>query len=132
MKIRLSYIILGLTLLFAVEGFSQVDRRVGSSQYKRTTKKNTKKADFVEDSVNYLSEKIGLDDFQKAAIRDIIALKKDEAEALAEDKRMKLVEKREKARVIALYVYKEAMPLLSKEQGEKYTKIIEEQYGLQN
>lgn len=126
MKIRISHILFIVALFFAADGYSQVDRRIGPSQYVRTTKKNKnkKKPDFTEDALAYLAAKLKLDDFQKAAMREIIAKYKDSAKALMDDKEMRAQEKREKSYAISYKIYEESAPLLSKEQIETYQQIL--------
>lgn len=124
MKLRASYLLLLFTLLFTTLASAQVDRRIGGGQYRRSAP-NGKKYDFVEESTEYLAKELKLDDFQKAAVRVVVADEKDAVTALNEDTEMTKDEKREKVSAMSKRMYNKIMPLLTKEQGEKFTKIEE-------
>jgi len=124
MKLKASYFILLFAILYTAIASAQVDRRVGQGQYKRGTQKQGK-YDFVEESTNYLTKELKLDDFQKAAVKTILADEKDNVTLLGEDKEMTELEKKDKLREMSQRIYKKTLPLLSKEQAEKYTKMEE-------
>lgn len=121
MKLKASYLLLLLTLLFSATAFAQVDRRIGVNQYKKDRK--VEKKDFVEESVKYLTKELKLDDFQKAAAKTIMEDERDAINTLNEDNDMTTDEKREKASAISTRIYNKILPLLSKEQAVKYTEM---------
>ena len=123
MKLKASYLILFFAIIFATAASAQVDRRIGTNQYKNNRKHEKK--DFVEESVNYLAKELTLDDFQKAAVKNIIADEKDALTALGENKDMTTDERREKVSAMSNKIYKRILPLLSKDQAEKFTKMEE-------
>ena len=71
MKLKASYLILLLALISTTAAEAQVDRRVGREQYKPSRRKQ-EKVDFVVQSTDYLVKELTLDDFQKAAVKNII------------------------------------------------------------
>ncbi|PZR22255.1 MAG: hypothetical protein DI539_06035 [Flavobacterium psychrophilum] len=124
MKLKASFILIVFTFLFSTELSAQVDRRIAPSQYKRDRKK-TEKVDFVQQSTDYLAKELTLDDFQKAAVKEIIEDERDNIMALNNDKDITSDERREKFAAISGKIYKKILPLLSKEQADKYTKMEE-------
>jgi len=124
MKLKASYFILLFAIIFTTAASAQVDRRVGQGQYKRNPPKHDK-VDFAEDSVNYLEKELTLDLFQKAAIKNIFADEKDNITAIGDNKDMTSMEKTDKFREVTQRIQKKVLPLLSKEQAEKYIKIEE-------
>jgi hypothetical protein len=124
MKLKASFILIFFVFLFSTELSAQVDRSVGPSQYKRAKNKN-EKTDFVEQSTDYLTKELKLDDFQKAAVKNIIEEERENITNLNADKDITHDEKRDRASAISARIYKKVLPLLSKEQAEKYTKMEE-------
>lgn len=123
MKLKISHIVLLAAFLLSAASYGQVDRSIGRGQYKRP-KKEQKKGDFIQQTVEYLTKELKLDDFQSAAVREIIEDEKDNIMALAE-KDLTKDEIRDRSKAISERIYKKVMPLLSKEQGELYTKMEE-------
>lgn len=123
MKVKPSYLFLLFAILFCTVTSAQVDRRIGTNQYKNSRKQEKK--DFVDESVKYLTKELKLDDFQKAAVKTIMEDERSTIEAVYEDTEMTSDERREKVSAISGRVYKKILPLLSKEQGEKFTKMEE-------
>lgn len=125
MKIRISYILLAATLFFASEGFAQVNRSIGQSQYRNSLKKNNnKKPDFEADALAFLTKELKLDGFQEAAVKEILFQNKALAAELVENKDMKINERKDKSFALSMKIYNEASPLLSKEQLERYREIL--------
>lgn len=124
MKLKASFILIIFAFLFSTELSAQVDRRIGSSQYKRDSKKG-EKVDFVEQSTNYLTKELSLDDFQKAVIKNIIEEERENINNLNTDKDMTKDEIRDRSAAISARIYKKVLPQLSKTQAEKYTKMEE-------
>lgn len=124
MKLKASFILIVFAFLFSTEVSAQVDRSVGQSQYKRDRKKN-EKVDFVQQSTDYLTKTLTLDDFQKAAVKNIIEEERENITNLSTDKEITTDERRDRAVAISQRIYKKILPLLSKEQAEKYTKMEE-------
>lgn len=121
MKLKASYLLLLLTILFSTASLAQVDRRIGVNQYKRDRK--IEKKDFVEESVKYLTKELKLDDFQKAAVKTIMEDERDAINVLNENNDMTTDERREKASAISTRIYNKIIPLLSKEQAARYTEM---------
>jgi len=84
------------------------------------------KVDFVEQATEYLVKELTLDDFQKAAIKNIIEEERQNITNLNAIQGMTTEEKKERSQIISARIYKKVLPLLSKTQGEKYTKMEEE------
>ncbi|RDI11125.1 hypothetical protein [Flavobacterium sp. AG291] len=124
MKLRASFIVIVFAFLFSTEVSAQVDRRIAPNQYKRDSRK-PEKVDFVEQSTEYLTKALTLDDFQKAAIKEIIEGERESIMNLNTNRDMSADERRDKASAISARIYKKVLPLLSKEQAEKYTKMEE-------
>lgn len=125
MKIRLSYILFILTIFATTEVFSQVDRSIGYNPYRNMHKKEPKKTDIVEDGIKYFTKQLNLDTFQQAAIREILKDHKQETlDLMAVAKDMPIRERNERSTAISRKIYEEASPLLSKEQVEKYRKML--------
>ncbi|MFD2601019.1 hypothetical protein [Flavobacterium suzhouense] len=124
MKLRASFILIVFAFLFSTEVSAQVDRRIAPNQYKRDSRK-PEKVDFVEQSTEYLTKALTLDDFQKAAIKEIIEGERESIMNLNTNRDMSADERRDKASAISARIYKKVLPLLSKEQAEKYTKMEE-------
>jgi len=125
MKLKASHLILLLTLVFTTVAEAQVDRRVGREQY-RPSRVKKEKVDFVEQATEYLVKELTLDDFQKAAIKNIIEEERQNITNLNAIQGMTTEEKKERSQIISARIYKKVLPLLSKTQGEKYTKMEEE------
>lgn len=124
MKLRASFILIVFAFLFSTELSAQVDRRIAPNQYKRDSRK-PEKVDFVEQSTEYLAKALTLDDFQKAAVKEIIEGERENIMNLNTNREMTSDERREKSAAISARIYKKVSPLLSKEQAEKYTKMEE-------
>lgn len=126
MKIRISFIVLIMALLFTVEGYSQFNGRMGRGQYSQsqTNGKKQKKPDFVEDALAYFTKELKLDDFQAAAMREILAKNKEAANALIHSGDMPQREKKDRLNDLSIKIYEEASLILSAEQIEKYKKIL--------
>lgn len=125
MKLKASYLILLLTLVFTTAAEAQVDRRVGREQY-RPNRGKREKVDFVEQSTEYLAKELTLDDFQKAAIKNIIEDERENITNLSNAQGIMSEERKDRAQIISARIYKKVLPLLSKTQAEKYTKMEED------
>lgn len=117
--------ILALVALFATATVSaQVNRSIGNQQYKNPKPKKVKQ-DIVEQSVQYFTMELKLDDFQQAAAREIIEAERVTMTELNEAHDITINERKDRAAAISDRIYKKMVPLLSKEQAEKYTKMQE-------
>lgn len=126
MKFKTSYIVLLFIFFMSVSASAQVDRSIGREQYKPAkVKKDKKKMDFVERSVDYLTQTLKLDAFQAAAIRDILEQERDNITALNTTTGITTDQRRDMAVDISNRIYKQVLPLLSKDQAEIYTKMEE-------
>ena len=124
MKLKAAFILIVFAFLFSTDLSAQVDRRIAPSQYKRDRKK-PEKVDFVQQSTDYLAKELTLDDFQKAAVKNIIEEEKENIINLNSEKDITTDERRDKAAAISGMIYKKVLPLLSKPQAEIYTKMEE-------
>lgn len=118
------FVVFIFTFFLAADVSAQIDRRVGSSQYKRDRKKPENK-DFVEVSASYLAKELKLDDFQKAAVKVVLEEERQSITAVNEAQGITMDERKDKARAISGRLYKKILPLLSEEQAEKYSKMEE-------
>jgi len=126
MKLKAAFITLLFGLFFTVTSASaQVDRRIGTSQYKAPKRDKKEKVDFVVQTVAYLKKELTLDPFQEAAVKTIVENERGNIMAINEDKDSNIDIKKDKAREISLRIYKNIMPLLDKVQGAKYTELEE-------
>jgi hypothetical protein len=124
MKLKASYIIFLFVLFATVQGSAQMNRNVGRQQYRRSGK--PEKRDFMEQSIDYLTKELTLDDFQKAAVKDIMEDEKENITILqTPNNGMSSQEKKDKAKDISDRIYKKIVPLLSPEQAAKYKEIVE-------
>lgn len=124
MKLKVTYILLFFAFFFSATTYAQMNRNIAREQYKRP-KKDKKTYDFVEQSANYLAKELKLDDFQKAAVKDILENERNAITTLNEDRDMLSDVRKDKAREISDRIYKKILPLLSKDQAEIYTKMEE-------
>lgn len=124
MKLKASFILIVFAFLFTTELSAQMDRTIAPSQYKRDRKKG-EKVDFVQQSADYLAKQLTLDDFQKAAVKNILEEERESIMALNSGEKITLDERRDKSAAISSRIYKKVLPLLSKPQAEIYTKMEE-------
>jgi hypothetical protein len=124
MKLKASFILIVFAFLFTTELSAQMDRTIAPSQYKRDRKKG-EKVDFVQQSADYLAKQLTLDDFQKAAVKNILEEERESIMALNSGEKITLDERRDKSAAISARIYKKVLPLLSKPQAEIYTKMEE-------
>lgn len=110
-KILFPFLVLGLFFTFN-GAFAQ-----GGSKGKK------EKPDAVQQSTDYLAQQLALDDFQKAAVREIVESEKDAMHDLEQARDITINERRDRMAAITDRIYQKVLPLLSKEQAEKYTKI---------
>lgn len=124
MKIKPLHIFFFLAFIFTVSASAQVNRSIAPQQYKRA-KSDKKKTDFVGRSVDYLTKELKLDDFQSAAVKNILEEERNNITAVSETKGITYDERRDMAIDVSNRIYKKVLPLLSKEQAEIYTKMEE-------
>ena len=122
MKFKIYHIALFLGLLFTVSASAQVDRSIGRQQYQRPPAKKEKK-DFVQLTVEYYKKELKLDDFQVAAVREIIESEKDRLTALMEDKSATMEERKDRAKAIYDRIDEKTLPLLDDKQKQRYKEI---------
>ncbi len=126
MKLKAHYLVLFFGLLLSISAYGQVDRRIGSNQYKRAPKnKDAKSTDFVEQTVNYYTKELKLDDFQQAAVRNIIKEQKDPINELMAAKDITNDERRDRGKAINDIIDAKMKPLLSEDQLKKYNEMQE-------
>lgn len=108
---RIFYILALTMLLFSADAFAQKD------------KDRDKPVDYVEQAVTYWKKELQLDDFQAAAVKEIMASEKDGLMALRADTSIKNHEKKDRTRIITDRIDERIIQLLTKEQAEKYKKL---------
>ena len=101
---------------------AQVDRRIGSGQYKNENQ--NKKVDLVETSVESLKEKLTLDGFQEAIVRNLIKENQTKSKEIIEDVGYSNIEKRNLLTELGEKFNVEIKKILIPEQLEKYEKLI--------
>ncbi|KOS08016.1 hypothetical protein AM493_19640 [Flavobacterium akiainvivens] len=122
MKLKLSYLFFALALLFAADGFAQVDRRIAPNQYKRQKSKDKQK-DFIQQAADYYKKELKLDDFQAAAVREIMEAERDQITSLSTDQETTVAERKDKAKAIYDRIDGKILPLLSEDQKKKYKEL---------
>lgn len=123
MKFKRFHFLLLMTLLFAVSASAQIDRRIGREQYKRG--KNKDKVDFIDQMVDYYKTELKLDDFQEAAIRQVLEGERSAILTLNQTEGMTKDEIRDKAKTINDRVDAKILPLLNDTQKKKYQEFID-------
>lgn len=115
-----------LLLLFLFSfcfSFAQVDRSIGSGQYKNSIKKETK-TDYVKSSVELLKKKIGLDNLQEAMVKVYIEESYNKIENIINSNDLNDVEKRKKIEEIEEEMKKNILEILDDNQKTKYKKLV--------
>ena len=125
MKLKTAFTLLFFTLFFSSVASAQMDRSIGREQYKRPKNNKKEKQDFVVITAQYYSKELTLDDFQAAAVREIIEKERDAIMTLGEDKDASELEKKDRGRVIAERIEANMAPLLSKDQLVKFEALKE-------
>ena len=123
MKFKLHFLIVVFALLFSEMSFAQVNRNVAPGQY-RMPKPKTGKVDYVEQTVAYYTKELTLDDFQAAAVKEIINEEKDNISAMREQTDATLDEKRDRSKAINDRIDTKIKAILSPDQLKKYEDMI--------
>lgn len=118
------YILFFFAFIFSATAYSQVDRRIAPSQYKRV-KKDKENVDFIDQTVAYFKKELTLDYFQEAAVKETLEKYRGELTILMQDQSMTTDERKEKAHNVNERIDAEVIKLLSPEQKEKY-KVIQD------
>jgi hypothetical protein len=121
MKLKLPHLFLFIAVFFVAEGHAQVDRRIGTQQYKR--KGSKEKPDYVQQTVDYYTKELKLDDFQVAAVREILEDEKEVLTGLMKDQDTPLAERKDKVKAINQRIDTKILPLLSEQQQNKYKEL---------
>lgn len=117
------YIFFILIFNFSISNINaQMDRRIGTGQYKND--KQSKKVDIVENSLEFLKEKLKLDGFQEAIIRNLIKENQSKTKEIIDDLKLSDIEKRNLLVEIGEKFNTEIKKVLSKEQNVVYEKLI--------
>lgn len=125
MKLKTRYIFLISALLISLSTFAQVDRSIGSNQYRRPSKGKQEQKDFVQQTVEYYTKELKLDDFQQAAVRNILEEQRDAINSLMETKNITTDERRDRGKAINDHINEKMSPILSAEQLKKFNEIQE-------
>lgn len=120
MKLKVIHIFSFAALLFCIDAAAQVDRRIAPQQYRRP--KHEVKS-FVDATLEFYTKELKLDDFQKAAIKNILQKEEENINALRSDTEMIRRERADKAEEITDRIYDQIIPLLNEEQAKKLTEI---------
>jgi hypothetical protein len=125
MKSKFVYIAFLFAFLFCATAQAQmVDRSVGQSQYKRGKKKGEKK-DFIQITVEYYTKELSLDDFQVAAVKEVLEEQKTAITNLSTQQGITDEERKDKANAINDKIDGGIKPLLSPDQLKKYEALQE-------
>ena len=129
MKTKISYLILAFTFLITATAFAQVDRSVAPGQYRRGTAKGKaekiKHLDYIDQTTEFYVKEFTLDDFQAAAVKQVLEAERDNLEMLRNAQDITTDEKRDKAYAITTRIDAKVIPMLNPEQLEKYKKFQE-------
>ena len=101
---------------------AQVDRRIGTGQYKNGNQ--NKNVDLVETSVESLKEKLNLDGFQEAIVRNLVKDNQTKSKEIIEAVSYSDIEKRKLLAELGEKFNIEIKKILLPEQIEKYEKLI--------
>lgn len=129
MKFKAYYLFIIFAVFFTTETFAQVDRSIGAGQYRRPKPKNTGPYDYVAETAKYYQKELTLDDFQVAAIKEILSSEKDAIGAMRDQPDMTKEERRDKANEINERVDSKIKPMLSPDQLKKYQALIDKRKG---
>lgn len=129
MKFKACYLFIIFAVFFTTETFAQVDRSIGSGQYRRPKSKNTGPYDYVAETAKFYQKELTLDDFQVAAIKEILSSEKDAIGAMRDQTDMTKEERRDKANEINERIDHKIEPMLSPDQLKKYQALKEKRKG---
>ena len=105
---------------------AQVDRSIGIGQYKNNVKPDTKIEDIINQSVAKFKEKLNLDGFQEAVAQNLVRSNYTKSKEIIESTLYSNEEKRDLIIKQGDNFNLEIKKVLSKEQAEKYEKMIDE------
>jgi len=129
MKFKVYYFFIIFAVFFSTETFAQVDRSIGNGQYRRPKSKTTTGPyDYVAETAKYYQKELTLDDFQVAAIKEILTSEK-EAIGNIRDQDLTKEERRDKASEINERIDSKIKPLLNPDQLKKYQALIDKRKG---
>lgn len=124
MKSKVFYIALVAAFLFmGTTAYAQMDRSIGQNQYRSNKAKKGKPADFVQLTVDYYTKELKLDDFQVAAVREVMEEQRSAIDALGTTQGITDAERKDKANAINDKIEAGIKPLLSPEQVKKYDEL---------
>ncbi|MBA9072390.1 hypothetical protein GGR22_000516 [Flavobacterium gossypii] len=105
-----------------------VDRSIGREVRGNGPRNKNKKAtnDFGEVWAKYLGQELNLDGLQYAGVKSIMNENRESLEQISKDETLHPQEKKNKMLEIMNKIDIQILKFLSKEQGEKYTKLKEE------
>ena len=128
MKFKVYHLCIFLAFVFTTNTSAQVDRRIAPGQYKRAKSQN-EKYDLVAETVKYYKKEFSLDDFQAAAVKEIISSEKEAITTLREQQGITKEEMRDRANAINERIDAKIEPMLSKDQLKKYIEFKEKRKG---
>ena len=105
---------------------AQVDRSIGIGQYKNNVNPDTKIEDIINQSVAKFKEKLNLDGFQEAVAQNLVRSNYTKSKEIIESTLYSNEEKRDLIIKQGDNFNLEIKKVLSKEQAEKYEKMIAE------
>lgn len=127
MKLKAHHFILLTALCFSAGSFAQMGRRMdttgGSDRYSSQQRGKKDQKDFVEQTVEYFTKELKLDDFQKAAVRTIIEEQREPINELIAAKDITNDERRDRGKAINDRIEEKMKPILSPDQLTKFTEI---------
>jgi len=110
-----------IILLYSVTSFSQVDRRIGSNQYKRAKRE---KINYTEATLDFFKKEINIDAFQEAVIKNLVDEYQASGKEISESKTLNDIEKKERFTLLSEKFKKKLFEILSIEQQEKYDELM--------
>jgi hypothetical protein len=114
----------GYSQYYGSGAYGGVDRSIGAStRQNRPSKKNAEKKDYADVYTEYLTKQLELDGLQQAAVKSIVSENKDSLEEISKSE-LPTMEKRDKMRLLNDKINAKVLKLLSKEQTEKFSKLI--------
>lgn len=103
--------------------YAQVNRSIGSSQYKNNIKKETK-TDHIKSSVELLKKKLEIDNLQEAMVKIYIEESYNKIEGIINSNDLNDVEKTKKIEEVEEEMKKNILEILNENQKIKYEKLM--------
>ena len=117
-------IILIVILLFSIFSFSQIDRSIGRNQYNNSSSKSkANKVNLTEKTLDFFKEKIKVDSFQEAVIKNLLNDYEVSAKKISTSEATDF-EKKDEFLLLGENFKSELKKVLSEEQFSKYEEFL--------